>query len=147
MALVTGSSLRATAVRRHSAESGRHRGLRALAIGLVTVAVVLTTVAGVLAGLGRMFAVSLEARSGIRTIVAVAPTPDRLAWAASPPGGMAERWPVIADFLAPAVVESAPTLASAPVTKTPDRPVVLASADPDMLVAPDRSSPPCRAAR
>ena len=143
MALVTSSSLRATAVRRHSAASGRRRGLRALAIGLMTVVVVLTAVAGALAGLGRMFAVSLEARSGIRTIVAVAPQPDRLAWAASPPGGMAERWPVIAEFLSPMAADAAPspTLASAARTKIPNRVVVLASADRDQLVAPDRSSP------
>ena len=110
MAVATGSLLHVRKATRASSPKHRRSVLKGLIGGLAAVVIACVTVMGAIAGAGRLLAVSLKARSDMRSALALAPPPDQLAWAAPPAGGKANRLVVAASLSLPEMGRSFETL-------------------------------------
>jgi hypothetical protein len=86
---------------RNSSSPGRIV-LKVLAGGLAVLAIVIT----VMTGAGWLLAVSIQARSDIRSVMAADPPPTRPAWNAPPAGGMANQMAIVASLSSPATERS-----------------------------------------
>jgi hypothetical protein len=83
---------------RNSSSPGRRIVLKVLARGLAALAIVCV----VMIGMGWLLAVSLQARSDIRSVMAAAPSSTRPARIVLPAGGTANRLAVVASLASPA---------------------------------------------
>jgi hypothetical protein len=136
MAFASNSSKRVGRPRRRASNPGRSV-LKIFAATVVVVALLFATTTAIIAGMGRLLAVTLEARSDTQTIAALTPPSVRFAWAALPAEGMANRATIVASLTAlqtavlpdPPVVASIATvaLASPNTADTPDDPIFTGS--------------------
>lgn len=86
---------------RNSPPQFRRTAVKALTSGLAVVVIGSVTVISALIGAGWLLAASLQARSTMRTALALAPPPDRTVWAGLSSGGATSRTVVVAGLPAP----------------------------------------------
>jgi hypothetical protein len=110
MTVATGSLLHVRKATRTSSPKYRRSAFKALMGGLAAVAIACVTVMGAIAGAGRVLAVSLQARSDMRSAITLAPPSDQLARAPPPPDGRANRLVVAASLSLPETGRSFETL-------------------------------------
>ena len=99
--------------RRNSLSNRRRTVLKALTVGLATIAIGAMSIAAVMIGAGWILAVSLKARSDLRSAVARAPTSNQQVQAALAAGEMAT--PVVAGSPPPETARSAEAPAPNPI--------------------------------
>lgn len=111
---------------RNSLSNNGRIALKVLTGGLAAAGTVFMTVTAVMVGAGWVFGLLVEARSDLRSVVALARPSDGLAWTGQPAGGMASQAAVLATL-------------SSPATKRPAKAAVFDPMGALAMVIPDSS--------